>query len=139
MVLVIVQGGLVGRIARRFGEARMLVAGLVSLMLGMALVPLSVTEWLVFVNGGLVAIGFGMCSPALNSLTSRNAPADRQGAVMGVLQSAQSLARVAGPAFAGVLFAQWGHNSPYVASAVILVAVIALVGARFSRLTVPQP
>jgi DHA1 family tetracycline resistance protein-like MFS transporter len=134
VVLVLVQGGLVGRIARRFGEARMLIAGLVALTAGMALVPLSVTVPLVFVNGGLIAIGFGMCGPALNSLTSRNAPADRQGAVMGVLQSAQSLARVAGPAFAGVLFARWGHNSPYIAAAVILVGVLVLVGARFRRL-----
>lgn len=137
IVLVIVQGGLVGPIARRFGEAWMLVAGLVILMLGMALVPASVTVWLVFVNGGLVALGYGMCSPALNSLTSRHAPAERQGAVMGVLQSAQSLARVAGPAFAGVLFARWGHDSPYIASAVILVVVIAVVAARFGRLTEP--
>jgi DHA1 family tetracycline resistance protein-like MFS transporter len=137
IVLVIVQGGLVGRIAKRFGEARMLMAGLVILMLGMAIVPLSVYPWLVYVNGGLIGIGFGMCSPALNSLTSRNAPTERQGAVMGVLQSAQSLARVAGPAFAGALFARWGHNSPYIASAAILVLVIVLVSLRFGRLTVP--
>ncbi len=138
VVLVIVQGGLVGPIARRFGEASMLMAGLIVLMLGMALVPFSSTIWLVFVNGGLVALGFGMVSPALNSLTSRNAPEERQGAVMGVLQSAQSMARVVGPAFAGVLFAQWGHHSPYYASAAILVLVVLWVAFRFRRLNAPQ-
>lgn len=135
VVLVIVQGGLVGPFARRFGEAWMLQAGLVFLMLGMALVPFSSAVWLVFVNGGLVALGYGMCSPALNSLTSRNSPEERQGAVMGVLQSSQSMARVLGPAFAGVLFAHLGHHSPYIAAAVILVLVILWVAVRFGQLS----
>jgi DHA1 family tetracycline resistance protein-like MFS transporter len=131
-VLVLVQGGAVGPVAARFGEARMLMAGLIILCLGMALIPPSLSIVMVGISGALVAIGYAFCDPAISSLISRNAPPDRQGAVMGVLQSANSLVRIVGPVFAGALFQFLGRDAPYVSGAII-VALAALLAVRLLR------
>ena len=131
-VLVLVQGGAVGPVAARFGEAKMLMAGLIILCLGMALIPPSLSLVMVGISGALVAVGYAFCDPAISSLISRNAPPDRQGAVMGVLQSANSLVRIVGPLFAGVLFQYLGRDAPYISGAII-VAIAALLAIRLVR------
>ena len=81
---------------------------------GLALSPLaallvpSAALPLVVLGSALLAAVIGIAQPALHGLTSRNAPAERQGAVLGAGQSCQSLARIFGPAVAGRLFAQFG-------------------------------
>ena len=92
-----VQGGLIGRLSRRFGEARLVAAG--ALALGGALVLFASTSQLALLVVSLAFLGFGMglTHPSLQSLASRGAAPGRQGATMGVYQSAGSLARILGP------------------------------------------
>jgi MFS family permease len=53
-----------------------------------------------------------MTNPSLSGLTSRNSPAEIQGATMGVYQSAGSLARIIGPLLAGLFYDHWGRQTP---------------------------
>jgi len=117
--MALIQGGAVGPLVRRLGEERVSVIGVFAFALGMGLIPLAEMLATVLLSGFLIAGGIGLGQPALNGLISRNAPAELQGSVMGANQSAQSLARIFGPAFAGVLFAQLGRQSPYVVGAAI--------------------
>lgn len=137
IILVIVQGGLISPVKRWIGERGMLYLGLAIITVGMGLVAVSNTVFLVFVNGALVAIGYGLIDPAVNSLISRNAPPDKQGAVMGVLQSVASLTRIIGPASAGFLFHELGRNAPYVAGAIILAIALAYAYWRLSGIEMP--
>ncbi|MCY4191265.1 MAG: MFS transporter [Rhodospirillaceae bacterium] len=137
LVLVVVQGCFIGPVNRAMGERRMLYLGLTIITAGMALVAVSDTLLLVFLNGTLIAMGYGFIDPAVASLISRNSPADQQGAVMGVLQSVSSLARVIGPASAGLLFAEAGRNAPYIAGAIILAMTLAFALWRLSSLNAP--
>ena len=105
----------------------------------MALVALSDTVLLVFVNGALIAFGYGFIDPSISSLISRNTPAGRQGAVMGVLQSVASLARIVGPAAAGLLFHKLGYNAPYVAGAIVLVCALGFAFWRLAGVEMPPP
>lgn len=132
VILVAVQGAAVGPVSARMGEARMLLMGLVILSVGMALIPPSVNLALVLGSGALVAIGYAFVDPAISSLVSRSAPPESQGAVMGVVQSTNSLVRVIGPPFAGGLFELVGRDAPYFAGA-IFVAVAALLTFRLIR------
>jgi predicted MFS family arabinose efflux permease len=68
----------------------------------------------------------GLASPSTNSLISRRARADQQGGILGVAQSAGSLARIIGPAIAGAAFAAWGRNAPYWLGAALMLAVVVL-------------
>ena len=104
---VIMQGGLIGMLARRFGEVWLSVAGCLILVIALFLVPFVSPQ-----AGGLIgllagiaafALGNSISSPSLTSLGSKFAPPDKQGATLGVLQSGASLARAIGPAIAGVL------------------------------------
>ncbi len=137
VLLVIVQGGLVGPVTRAIGERGMLYLGLAFVTAGMAVVAVSDTIALVFVNGALIAFGYGFVDPAVSSLISRNTPAGRQGAVMGVLQSVGSLARIVGPAAAGLLFYKLGHNAPYVAGAIVLALALAFAVWRLAGIEMP--
>src|SRR5262249_39083475 len=66
----------------------------------------------------LLACGSGLTRPPLFCLISNLSPASEQGAVIGVAQSAGSLARIGGPIFAATLF---DHHPalPYLACGVV--------------------
>lgn len=123
--MAVAQGGMVGPLARRLGEATLAAGALVIFAAGIALLPLSNTLAMVLLAGLLMALGLGLGQPTLSGMISRNSPEEAQGSVMGAAQSAQSLARIFGPVIAGLLFATFGRQSPYeVGAAIIAVAVI---------------
>lgn len=109
----ILQGGLIGRLARLCGEERLLVGGLTLIGFGLLLLPFvrNIAELGLAVSA--LALGMGLTQPSLNSLISRRAGREEQGEVLGVSQSVGSLSRVLGPAGAGFLFAEFGRNAPY--------------------------
>ena len=120
------QGGLIGPLTRRFGEERLLLAGLVLIGLGLLALPEAHGVPLLLVAVSLLALGMGLTQPSLNSLISRCAGADRQGEVMGVAQSAGALARVLGPLAAGTLFSEFGRGSPFLWGAVLVIGAFSL-------------
>jgi len=134
VVLVVIQGALIGRLSRRFGEARLLTTGAISITLGLAGLPLVHELGTLLVVDLLLAAGMGLLSPSINSLISRQAEVDEQGGILGVAQSASSLARAAAPPIAGLLFDASGHNAPYLAGA----ALMALVVVMAFRLPLPR-
>lgn len=130
--MVLVQAGLVGRLVARLGEAPVATLALAIFNVGLVLLPLAQGLGLVLAAGFLTAGGLGLGQPALNALISRGAPADVQGGVMGASQSAQSLARIFGPAVAGVLFSAFGRNAPYYVGAVLALGAL-LLALRIAR------
>ena len=73
----------------------------------------------------------------MSTLTSRNAPEDKQGAIMGAFQSVQSLGRVIGPIVAGLLFDYFGPNAPYFFGAAVLFFALLLIFVLYDRLAAP--
>ncbi len=123
LVAAIVQGGMIGPIVKRFGEARTVVIGIVTLGFGLGLLPTAFTPWLVLAPMALIVFGFSVIGPSAQSLMSQSAPADLKGGVMGLAQSFASAARIAGPAWAGAVFAGIGPHWPYLIGAMMLVPV----------------
>ena len=106
IVGAIVQGGLVRRLAPRFGEARLVQAGVVIQGAAFALLGLSADfgAWGVlalYTSAGLIALGNGLTTPSLPAFASRRATVTTQGVTLGALQSASALARAAGPLVGG--------------------------------------
>jgi DHA1 family tetracycline resistance protein-like MFS transporter len=132
IVLVIVQGGLIGPLTRRFGEARTLLGGTISIALGLALMAAARTPPLGIAASCLLALGMGMASPSTSALISREAGAFEQGGILGVNQSVGSFARIVGPAIAGAGFTYAGPSAPYVSGA-LLMLVSALLAWRIVR------
>jgi DHA1 family tetracycline resistance protein-like MFS transporter len=124
VISALVQGGLVGRLVRRFGEIRLVAAGAALLALGMAGIPLSQHLALLVPAVAAAALGFSLLTPSLNSLVSLQATSGMQGGVMGVARSATTLARVLGPSFAGLIFQYFGRQAPFLVGAAIMVGVV---------------
>jgi DHA1 family tetracycline resistance protein-like MFS transporter len=139
LVLVVVQGGLLGRLSHRFGEARLVVAGAALITLGLAGLPFAVSLPRLLVINTCLALGMGLLNPSITSLISRQADAGERGGVMGVSQAASSLARIIGPALAGPLFTLFGRNAPYYAGAVVMAAVVAMALRVPRREPMPAP
>ncbi|MGE5268274.1 MAG: MFS transporter [Thiohalocapsa sp.] len=133
LLSALMQGGLIGRLAPRFGEERLLLCGLVLLAIGLLLLPFARGLPLLLTAMSALAFGMGLMQPSLNSLISRRAGAAEQGEVMGVAQSVGSLSRVLGPLAAGALFTAFGRASPYFWGAALVVAALSI-GWRLPRL-----
>lgn len=123
VIIVIMQGGLVGRLVKRFGERGVQIAGLVLLAAGLALLPFAVTLAPMLVALGLLSIGDGAVTPTNNALLSLAAPADAQGETLGLSQGMAGLGRMLGPLGAGWLFGM-GIGLPFFVAAVL--ALVAL-------------
>jgi len=130
----LVQGGLVGRLATRFGESRLVAYGAGALSVGVLLIPFAASLPVLLIAMTVAGLGFSIISPALNSAISLRVDDENQGMVMGVTRSATTMARVAGPAFAGALFAFMGKDWPYYAGAVIMAIVMVFVWRAIPRL-----
>ncbi|MGC8784219.1 MAG: MFS transporter [Armatimonadota bacterium] len=123
----VVQGGLIGKLSARFGEARLLLGGYLLQVPALLLIPqMPSTGWLMVVLA-VMAMGGGVAGPSLNGLLSKLAPADRRGEVFGVTQSLGSLARVVGPAWGGWSFGHLGMSAPYVTAAMLMLIASVMV------------
>ncbi len=121
-----VQGGMIGRLSRRIGEVRLLVAGSAALAAGMLMIPLAASiAWLIIAMV-IVAVGFSLVSPTLNSLMSLHVDADVQGGTLGVGRSIATLGRVLGPGWAGALFHYAGKDWPFYAGTLVMIGVVVL-------------
>jgi DHA1 family tetracycline resistance protein-like MFS transporter len=128
LVAVLMQGGLVRVLAPRLGERRLAQAGILAYVIGLLVVGLTGYTLLIAALGlVLCGAGMGAFSPTASALASRQSHGGNRGAVMGVYQSATSLARVIGPFLAGPLYAVWGANSPFFAAACITAPAAVLI------------
>ncbi len=116
LVTAIVQGGLLGRVVARLGEPRTAWIGTALLAGGLALVPILGTGGGLYPVLVMLGAGYGLAGPAMLGLVSRLTGASRQGGVLGVAQSAASMARIIGPVAAGVVMEAGGAAMAFAAS-----------------------
>src|SRR5437763_677253 len=102
----IVQGGLIRRLVKMFGEPLLTVVGALLFTASLFVIPLTGpgTGLIALLGVGMAfAVGNGLATPSLTSLASKSAGAGEQGGVLGVTQSVASLARVTGPLISAAL------------------------------------
>jgi MFS transporter, DHA1 family, tetracycline resistance protein len=100
---VLIQGGLIGRLVKHFGESRLATGGAVILSASLLALPMASSMTALLLASAGVAIGNSLLMPTLTSLASRSVDANWQGRGLGLLQSGGSLARWVGPAVGGWL------------------------------------
>jgi DHA1 family tetracycline resistance protein-like MFS transporter len=108
----VIQGGLIGRLSKQLGDKSLAAAGTLILTASLLLMPVSSTLAILLIASTGFAIGNSLVTPTLNAMASRSVNASWQGRVLGVMQSAASLARIIGPVLGGVLLTQQDKSSP---------------------------
>jgi MFS family permease len=107
LIAVVIQGVLIGRLVKRFGEMPLVIGGALFFALSLFAVPFVGPNagglLALLIGGGIFSLGNSLATPALNSLASKSVSAAEQGTVMGVVQSGASLARAIGPIIAAIL------------------------------------
>lgn len=128
-----VQGGMVGRLVQKHGEAAVVKGGTLILATGLLAVIVSGHVWELTLAMCWMGIGSALLRSGLSTGVSKGAQAG-QGTAMGMQQSFESLARVAGPAVGGMLYFSH-HDWPYVVggSLMLVAFVFALAVLRSSR------
>ena len=148
VVAAVVQGGMLGALVRRYGEVWLLRAGVVSVGVAMAAIALTprgdgvtgagvctaplafgqIVErgWRLLLPLVVVSAGHALVMPNVNSITTKLARGESYGGALGATQSAGSLARVLGPALAGVLYDRLGMSSPYWVASLGMIAALGL-------------
>jgi MFS family permease len=115
-----IQGGAIGKLVKKFGEPKLIAVSLIFTGIALALLPflqgdgplkwsavLHANDWPWIKMLGalaLLAVGSALTRAPLFGMLSNLAPANEQGATIGVAQSAGALARIAGPMFAASLY-----------------------------------
>ena len=136
MLVVIVQGGLVGPLTRRFGERNLLVAGALLQAVALAALPFAAGLPGLLAATAPLAIGSGLSSPAITALISRHSKAEDQGGTLGIGQSAAAFGRILGPESGTYSYSSFAPAFPYLAGALVM-AVAAAIGSTV-RGTAPE-
>lgn len=144
IISAFVQGGLIGRLVKKFGEPKLIALSLVFTGVSLAVLPFikgnAELSWKILlqpagvpwvfmlISLALLAVGSSLTRPPLFGLLSILTPANEQGATLGVAQSAGSLARILGPIFATTLL-HYRPSLPYL----ICTAVLLITAGVFAR------
>lgn len=127
----IIQGGLLGRLVKVFGEKALAVAGTIVFAGALFLLPLSATVFVLVLTSAGIAIGNSLVTPTLNGLASKSVSPFYQGRVLGVMASVASFARIIGPVLGGWLLSRdansealYGRTPYWVAGIIMAIALI---------------
>ena len=126
LVIVVVQGGLIGRLTKKLGEWPLAVGG--CLLVGAGMVAFTATAfrplvWLLLVAGAINAVGRSLQQPTISSLISKFSDPRDQGVVFGLFHGLGSLARVVGPVVAGFAYPHLNHAGQFVTAGAMAVAM----------------
>lgn len=131
------QGGGLGRLARRFGEVRLVTFAMLGSALGfLALLAADRIAW-IWVASAVFGLSSNMLRPLISTLVTRTAD-EGKGAVVGVQQSFDSLGRILGPVIGGALYER-DTGLPYLLGAAVLLVVWAVVEPKLRRFRLVTP
>lgn len=117
-----VQGGLIGKLTKRYGEGPVIQLGIVISGIGFGLILLSNSFWTAALYLTVFGVGNGLIRPGVSSLLTKKSSAGH-GSTTGMLSSFDSLGRIIGPPLGGWLFSI-SIGLPYLSG--IILSIIAI-------------
>lgn len=120
VILVVVQGAIIGPLTKRYGENRLIFISIILMVaasLGWAFAP-SVPVLIIALTP--MSIAGGILSTVLRSAVTKAVDPDEVGGILGIQTSLESATRVIAPALGGSLIQWMGTSAPGLFSAVVL-------------------
>jgi DHA1 family tetracycline resistance protein-like MFS transporter len=100
---VILQGGLIGRLVKTFGETNLARAGFFCGFVGLVALGFTHSIPLLLVTVAVASSGTGIIRPTVTSMITQKAGRSEQGVILGLTQSLNSISAIVAPALAGFL------------------------------------
>jgi MFS transporter, DHA1 family, tetracycline resistance protein len=100
---LIFQGLILGRLVKKFGEAKLVWAGFASMAISYFLLAMADSIGMLILASTIGSFGTGVIRPALTALVSRTAGPREQGAALGATQSLVSLGQIFAPLISGAI------------------------------------
>ena len=110
LVSIIMRGGLLGKLIKRFGELKLFYASFIMLFLSFIVLRFIGQKQLFVLPMALFATGLGLFRPIVMGNISRQAPKGEQGAVLGVTNSLGSVSQMIGPMLGGLILTNFYHE-----------------------------
>lgn len=117
VLISLMQGAVVGRLVKHWGESSCIAVGTFTMIFGLGLLPFAPNIPLYCGIISLMAFGTGLNNPSITGLLSRSTHVDEQGGIMGIAQSMASLGRILGPIWGGYTFGALGMKWPFLSAA----------------------
>ena len=130
LLSVIVQGGLIGQLTKRFSEAKLIAWSVV--IQAIALLAWAFTPSVPVLLVVLIPLAFstGVLNTVINSAITRSVPPHEVGGALGTAGALESLSRVVSPSVGGWLLGAIGAWAPGVLAAAIMAGVTVLAWLR---------
>lgn len=119
-----VQGGLVGKLTKKYGEGAVIQGGIIVSIIGFSLILLVDSFATAAIYLSIFGIGNGVIRPSVSSLLTKTSTSGH-GNATGLLSSFDSLGRIIGPPLGGWLFSL-SMGLPYISGAIISVLAFIL-------------
>lgn len=126
LVQIVFQGLIVGRLAVKIGEEKLLAIGSPLMTVGVLFMALLPNLGVFLFLSTIMMIGVGILSTTIPSFISKRISPNERGGILGVTQSVSSIARVPGPLIGGFIFEFAGAAAPFLLSALLLLVATAL-------------
>ncbi len=136
VLMVITQGILIRKWMPKFGEPRLLSAGLFLFSLSLAGIAISHSIPAMAIVMTVLALGNGLMRPPNLGMISLLTPPSEQGLALGVTNSLASLGRIIGPIAGGWLYQTAGQGAPFLLAGGLAFAALVLVLVSYRRLPV---
>ncbi len=120
VVQIVLQGVLIGRLTKRWGEEKFIILGSLLMMIGVFFMPLTHNFAVFLASITMFSSGFGILGTVLYSFISKRTSEDEQGGMLGIAQSVGSIARIPGPLIGGFVFELAGLSVAFFISTVLL-------------------
>ncbi|WML39821.1 MFS transporter [Neobacillus sp. OS1-2] len=119
-----VQGGLVGRLTKKYGESSVIQGGMIVSAIGFGLILLVHNFTTAAIYLTIFGLGNGVIRPSVSSLLTKKSTAGH-GSSTGLLSSFDSLGRIIGPPLGGWLFSM-AVGLPYISGLIITIVAFLL-------------
>ena len=103
IVMIVTQGFLVGKLAKRFKKPQLIIVGFILMTIGFTSMVFDDSLILMMIIVFPVCFGLSIAQPSANSMISKEMPPEKRGEIMGINESFKSGMRVIGPIIASTL------------------------------------
>jgi MFS family permease len=120
VVMIVMQGGMIGVLAKKLGEVRFLCSSICIMASGYVLATLADSQNMMLAAFFITMSGATCCIPILNSLVSQRTPMHLRGRIMGATTSMSALGRTFGPTTAGMVLSFAGFTAAWIFGLVVI-------------------